>query len=93
MKIRFFKINYLLIFFMLVIFSCVSINKNGYELLSQEQKSKIKIFDDLGRQVYSQAFNDTIYNTINVSGFSKGLYFLKVYYTNEQVLVFKFNKT
>ena len=54
---------------------------------------KIKIFDDLGRQVYSQAFNDTIYNTINVSGFSKGLYLLKVYYTNEQVLVFKVNKT
>lgn len=46
MKIRFFKINYLLIILMLVLYSCVSINKNGYELLSQEQKSKIKIFDE-----------------------------------------------
>jgi len=50
--------------------------------------SRIEIFDNLGRKVYSQAYK----NTINVGHFSKGLYFLKVYDTNEQVSVFKFIK-
>ena len=50
--------------------------------------SRIEIFNNLGRKIYSQ----TDESTINVSSFSKGLYFLKVYYTNEQVSVFKIVK-
>ena len=50
--------------------------------------SRIEIFDNLGRKVYSQAYKDTI----NVSSFSKGLYLLIVYDTNEQVSVFKIIK-
>lgn len=50
--------------------------------------SRIEIFDNFGRQVYSQAYKETI----NVSSFPKGLYFLKVYDTNEQTSVFKIIK-
>jgi hypothetical protein len=50
--------------------------------------SRIEIFDNGGRQVYSQ----TGKNTIDVSSFSKGLYLIKMYDTNERVSVFKIIK-
>jgi len=49
---------------------------------------RTKIFDNAGRQVYNQAYKDTI----NVSSFSKGLYLLKLYDANGQVFDFKFIK-
>ena len=49
---------------------------------------QIKIFDYLGQLIYNQEYK----NTINVSSFSKGLYLLKVYDTNEQIAVFKIIK-
>ena len=50
--------------------------------------SRIEILDISGRKVYNQTCKDMI----NVSSFSKGLYLLKVYDTNEQVSVFKIIK-
>jgi hypothetical protein len=50
--------------------------------------SRVEIFDNLGRQVYSQPYKDKI----NISSFSKGLYLLKVYDINEQFSVFKIIK-
>ncbi len=49
---------------------------------------RVEIFDNVGRQVYNQAYKDII----NVSSFSKGLYLLKVYAANGQVSEFKFIK-
>ncbi|MCL2328413.1 MAG: T9SS type A sorting domain-containing protein [Bacteroidetes bacterium] len=49
---------------------------------------RTEIFDNAGRQVYNQAYKDTI----NVSSFSKGLYLLKLYDANAQVFEFKFIK-
>ena len=49
---------------------------------------RIEIFDNFGRQVYSQTYKDTI----NVSSFSEGLYFLKAYDVNGQSSVFKIIK-
>ena len=50
--------------------------------------SRIEIFDNLGKKVYSQTYKDTI----DVSSFSKGSYLLKLYDTNEQISVFKIIK-
>jgi hypothetical protein len=50
--------------------------------------SRIEIFDNAGRKVYNQPYKEKI----DVSSFSKGLYLLKVYDTNEQVSVFKIIK-
>jgi hypothetical protein len=50
--------------------------------------SRIEIFDISGRKVYNQTYKDII----SVNSFSKGLYLLKVYDTNEQVSVFKIIK-
>jgi len=49
---------------------------------------KIEIFNMFGQQVYSQAYK----NTIDISSLPTGLYFLKVYDTNEQVTVVKIIK-
>jgi len=49
---------------------------------------KIEIFNMFGQKVYSQAYK----NTIDISFLPTGLYFLKVYDTNEQVSVFKIIK-
>jgi hypothetical protein len=49
---------------------------------------RVEIFDNLGRQVYSQPYKDKI----NISSLSKGLYLLKVYDTNEQISIFKIIK-
>ncbi len=49
---------------------------------------RIEIFDALGRQVYNQTYTAPI----DVSSFSKGVYLLKVYVTNEQVSGFKIMK-
>jgi hypothetical protein len=50
--------------------------------------SRIEIFDNLGKKVYSQTYKESI----NISSFEKGLSLLKVYDTNEQVSVFKIIK-
>ena len=50
--------------------------------------SRVEIYDNLGRKVYSQTYKETI----DVSSFSKGLYLLKAYSINEQVSVFKIVK-
>ena len=55
---------------------------------SNNMISRIEIFDDLGRQVFNQTGDETI----SISSFSKGLYLLKIYNTNEQVSVFKIIK-
>ncbi|MCL2328414.1 MAG: T9SS type A sorting domain-containing protein [Bacteroidetes bacterium] len=49
---------------------------------------RIEIFDNAGRQVYNQAYNESV----DVSSFSKGLYLLKLYDANGQVFEFKFIK-
>ena len=48
----------------------------------------IEIFDISGKKVYSNTYK----NTIDVSFFSKGVYLLKMYDTNEQFSVFKIIK-
>jgi hypothetical protein len=50
--------------------------------------SRIEIFDNFGRQIYSQTYKESI----DISSFSKGLYLLKLYDTNEQFSVFKIIK-
>jgi len=50
--------------------------------------SRIEIFDNTGRQVYSQTYKDII----NVSSFTKGVYLLKLYDANGQVSEFTFIK-
>ncbi|MDR1761459.1 MAG: T9SS type A sorting domain-containing protein [Bacteroidales bacterium] len=49
---------------------------------------RIEIFDNTGRQVYSQTYKDTI----DVSSFTKGLYIFKLYDVNGEVSEFKFIK-
>jgi len=49
---------------------------------------KIEIFNMLGQKVYNQSHG----NTIDISSSPTGLYFLKVYDTNEQVTIFKIIK-
>jgi len=50
--------------------------------------SRIEIFNISGEKVYSQIYE----GVIDISSLSKGMYFLKAYNTNEQVLLFKFIK-
>ena len=52
------------------------------------QVTRIEIFDIVGKMVYGQAYE----HTIDISFLSTGLYFLKVYDTNEQVTVVKIIK-
>lgn len=49
---------------------------------------RIEIFDNLGRQIYNQAY----IGVIDVSSFSKGLYLIKLYDENQQLSVFKIIK-
>ena len=50
--------------------------------------SRIEILDITGKIVYNQGYKDTI----NISSFSKGVYFLKIHDINEQVSTFKIIK-
>ena len=52
------------------------------------QVTRIEIFDIVGKMVYGQAYE----HTIDISFLPTGLYFLKVYDTNEQVSVIKIIK-
>ena len=43
------------------------------------EKGQIIIYDNLGRSIYSKKYNHGIQNiTIDMSSFSKGLYFIKL---------------
>ncbi len=53
-----------------------------------KETMRIEIFDNAGRQVYNQAYKESV----DINSFSKGLYFLKLYDANGQVSEFKFIK-
>ena len=52
--------------------------KGRLKLFSMERLNSVKIYNNLGQQIFSEAFNGTETFTLDVSGFHKGLYVVSV---------------
>lgn len=52
--------------------------KNQLKLFSMEGLNSVKIYNNLGQQIFSEALNGTETFTLDVSGFHKGLYVVSV---------------
>ena len=59
--------------------------KNQLKLFSMEGLNSVKIYNNLGQQIFSEALNGTETFTLDVSGFHKGLYVVSVTTTHGMI--------